>query len=351
MTLREGFTTGTCAAAGAWAATNALLGQPGAEAVGVTLPDGATVWVPVAFSRLCGDGAEAGVYKDAGDDPDITNCCLVRTRVDWQPEPVPDSQSDIRFAAGAGVGTVTKPGLQIPPGEPAINPVPRRMIRQAVRQLTERPVTVTISIDEGKALARKTFNPRLGIVGGLSVLGTSGRVRPFSHEAVAETIRASLRVTFASGVRRVACVPGHVGSRSVAARFAYPEEAIVEVSNVWDVTFQTLKDEARFDEILVAGHPGKLMKLAEGHWNTHSSHSPSAVPMVAACARELGIAVEEATTVEGIFSALPVDESKRLADGIASRIRETVNRAFGLSVRVALFDMKENLLGTAEVNG
>ena len=176
---------------------------------------------------------------------------------------------------------MTKPGLAIPPGEPAINPVPRRMIREAVREVTPRGVRVTISIPGGGELARKTFNPRIGIVGGLSILGTTGIVRPFSCSAIRETLRCTLNVAAAAGIRAPVFVPGHIGERAARAHFRVADEQIVEVGNEWGFVL----DEALgrpFSALLILGHPGKLAKLTAGDWDTHSGRSGSALPVVAA---------------------------------------------------------------------
>ena len=171
-------TTGTCAAAAAKAAATVLTGGAAPAEVEVQLPGGDTVRVPILFVERQGDstGITAAVRKDAGDDPDVTHGLTIRTSLCW------DDAADVRFIAGEGVGTVTKPGLQVPPGQPAINPVPRQMIAAAIRDVTARGVRVEISIPGGREIAAQTFNPRLGIEGGLSILGTVGIVRPYCAE-------------------------------------------------------------------------------------------------------------------------------------------------------------------------
>ena len=181
--LRNGYTTGTCAAAAAKAAVKVLCGGAAPETVEVVLADESRAVFSVLFARPSGDGCEAAVRKDAGDDPDVTDKASIIASVTFI------DGNEVLFAAGEGVGTVTKPGLSVPPGEPAINPTPRRMIRDAIREVTNRGVKVTISIPGGRELAARTFNPRLGIVGGLSVLGTYGRVRPFSASALRDSLK------------------------------------------------------------------------------------------------------------------------------------------------------------------
>ncbi|HEX7579219.1 MAG TPA: cobalt-precorrin-5B (C(1))-methyltransferase CbiD, partial [Thermoanaerobaculia bacterium] len=255
--LREGYTTGSCAAAAAKAALLLLAEDLATEEVEIPLPDGQRRRLPVDHVRGTDEGAEAAVRKDAGDDPDVTNGALITAAVVWI------EGNDVEFAAGEGVGTVTKPGLAVPPGKPAVNPVPQRMIREAVREVTFRGVRVTISIDGGRELAAKTFNPRLGIAGGLSILGTTGIVRPFSCSALRETLRCALRVAAATGIRAPVFVPGHIGERAARTHFRVTPEQVVEVGNEWGFAI----DEAArqpFAALLMVGHPGKLAKLTAG---------------------------------------------------------------------------------------
>ncbi len=275
----------------------------------------------MVIAYACGDAtcAEAAVKKDAGDDPDVTDGSLISASVTW------GHGEDVTFIAGEGVGTVTKPGLALPPGEPAINPVPRSMIRTAVREVTDGGVNVTISIPGGRELAEKTFNPRLGVVGGLSILGTSGIVRPFSGAALRDSLKCALSVAVACGVRNPLFVPGRIGERAAEKLFRFSPEQLVEVSNEWGF----MLDEAvgkDFDRLLIVGHPGKLAKLPAGHWDTHSSRSPSAVPYVANLAiRILGKAGTDASTVEGLFNDLSQEDRGRLAGVLAADIRTAVS--------------------------
>ena len=340
-TLRSGFTTGTCTTAAAKAAMMVMLGNERPTAVTVALPDGEEIFIPVACAELNSNGARAAVTKDAGDDPDITNGVTISVSLAWS------EGNNVCFVAGDGVGTVTKPGLSMLPGEPAINPVPRRMITDAIRSMTNRGVTVTISIPGGKELAKRTFNPRLGITGGLSIIGTTGRVRPFSCSAIRESIRSVIEVTAAGGITRPVIVPGHIGARSAQGLLRVREEEIIEVSNEWGFAVDVVK-EHDFAAILVLGHPGKLAKLAQGQWDTHSSRSPSALPYVANMARGLtGLGYMDIPTVEGILGALSEANRKVLGDELAANIGEAVEgRLEGkIPVAVVLVDMKGNLLG------
>lgn len=340
-TLRSGFTTGACATAAAKAAVMVMLGHEKPAAVTVALPDGEEIIIPVDCAEIKTNGARAAVTKDAGDDPDITNGVTISVTSSWS------EGEDVRFVAGEGVGTVTKPGLSILPGEPAVNPVPRRMITAAVRSLTDRGVTLTISIPGGKDLAVRTFNPRLGIEGGLSVIGTTGRVRPFSCSAIRESIRCVIEVAAAEGITRPVLVPGHIGARSARGLLHVREEEIIEVSNEWGFALDNVKGRT-FGAILVLGHPGKLAKLAQGQWDTHSSRSPSALPFVADMARaKTGLAYTDIPTVEGVFGALSPENKRLLGDELAFAVREAVSTRLQdiVTIAVVLVDMKGNLLG------
>jgi cobalt-precorrin-5B (C1)-methyltransferase len=309
--------------------------------VQVSLPDGTRVALPLLDASSNGVRARATVKKFAGDDPDVTDGCLVIAEVSWA------DGNDVGIIAGEGVGTVTKPGLALSPGEPAINPVPRRMISQAVREVTDKGLRVVISIPGGRELAEKTFNPRLGIEGGLSILGTSGIVRPFSAQALKDALKVSLDVAAACNVRHPVFVPGRIGEKAALKHFRMTSEQLIEVSNEWGF----ILDEAAkydFDRLLVLGHPGKLAKLPAGYWDTHSSRSSSAVPSVLALAAEvLGSDPEESRTVEGIFSSLEPQDRRKLAEACAARIEEAVFTRIEkrFLVAVVLVDLRGDILG------
>ncbi len=341
--LREGYTTGSCAAAAAKAALLLLAEGRTAESVEIPLPGGQRRRLSVDHVRRTIEGAEAAVRKDAGDDPDVTSGTLIKTCVAWT------EGSDVEFAAGDGVGRVTKPGLAVPPGEPAVNPGPRRMIREAVREVTPRGVLVTISIDGGLELAAKTFNPRLGVTGGLSILGTTGIVRPFSCSALRESLRCALNVTAAVGIRAPVFVPGHIGERAARAHFRVAPEQIVEVGNEWGFA---LDEAARhpFSGLLALGHPGKLVKLTAGGWDTHSGRSESALPIVAQMhAALLGLPAAEAPTVEGIFTALDAEKRRRLGDSLAAAVKEAIEVRTGrrFAIAAVLISLGGRILGSS----
>jgi len=336
-----GYTTGTCAAAAAKAALLSLMGKeiPKGE-VEIPFPDGGRVSLPIVYARRRGNGAEAAVVKDAGDDPDITDGAAVVASVEWV------EVEEIVFAAGDGVGVVTKPGLSIAPGEPAINPGPRRMIRAALREVTPRAVQVTISIPGGRELAKKTFNPRLGIEGGLSILGTTGRVRPFSCKALRCSLECALGVAQACGVLYPVLVPGHIGEQAARRHLTTTPEQVIEVGNEWGFVLERLPGYD-FRKVLLLGHAGKLAKLADRQWDTHSSRSGSPVASVARFGvAALGRILPESPTTEGIFAALAEEERRRLGEAVAAGTARAVSdkMAGRLEVAVALIDLKGTLL-------
>lgn len=260
--LREGFTTGSCAAAAALACCMRLRDGHCPEQVCIVVPEGRK-YIPTIIAHS--DGS-CGVIKDSGDDPDITQGMEIIAKVD-----LAEGDGEIRFCAGEGVGTVTEDGLKIPKGEAAVNPVPRGMIEQAVRSVFfRRGATVTVSIPGGREIAKKTFNPRLGIVNGLSILGTSGIVRPMSEEALKESLRIELEMRTHQGAQTVAFTFGNQGEE--AMRGIYPELPIVQVSNYIGFMLDSAL-ELGIRRLIIGGHPGKLAKLAAGVMQTHSKYA------------------------------------------------------------------------------
>jgi cobalt-precorrin-5B (C1)-methyltransferase len=324
------------------AAVKILLGENNVRSGFVILPDGEQVVLPLAFFDRNDDSAEAAVIKNAGDDPDDTNGALVKVKVAWREEP------GVGFVAGPGVGTVTKPGLSAPVGEAAVNPVPRRMIVDVIRKLTDRGVTVTISIPGGEELAKKTFNPKLGIAGGLSILGTSGRVVPYSSPAVVESLCCALRVAAAEGVTFPIFAPGNIGDRAARRHFRFDEDALIKVANEWEALLEEATHH-NFEGLLAVGHPGKLVKLIDGHFQTHSKQSPSALPILQRIARDLSMAhAEDVPTVEGYFAALSSEQRTSLANRAATLIQSAMaTKLRGLIPAVALIDMNGDLFGAA----
>lgn len=297
--LRYGRTTGTCATAAAMAALNWLLGRPSVLSV-VRLPDERFLPVPVSGVQATPEGAEAWVIKDGGDDPDVTHGLAVVATVSL------GKGAGVRIEGGTGVGIVTRPGLPVLPGEPAINPGPREMIRKALTELLPAGLgaTVRISIPGGEEVARRTFNPRLGIEGGLSVLGTRGVVVPMSEEALVETLRSELSVKRKTGRESLCLVPGNYGE-AVACSLRVPVGAIIKMSNFFGQAMEMV-EELKFRELLVVGQVGKMIKVAGGSLHTHSKYSDGRLETLAALCAAAGAPVE---AVRDLLSRNTADEA------------------------------------------
>ena len=268
--LRRGWTTGACATAATRAALLGLWGQARPDEVQITLPRAETPVFAISHWNQGEGWCEAGIIKDAGDDPDVTHGALVIARVS-------PSDSGVRFKAGQGVGQVTMPGLPIPPGEPAINPVPREMMKGVVHDLAQElgqvgNVTIEISIPNGAELARQTWNPRLGVKGGLSVLGTTGIVRPFSCAAWIASIHRGIDVACAQGLPHVAGCTGATSEKTVQALYDLPDHAMLDMG---DFAGGLLKYLAKhpLPRITIGGGIGKMTKLAQGARDLHSGRS------------------------------------------------------------------------------
>lgn len=278
--LRTGFTTGTAAAAAVKAALGMMLdGGPPPGAVDIRLLNGESLAIPIDACQCTGDRAICSVIKDAGDDPDVTHRARIGARVRMDPaaDGCPEPERVV-ITGGEGVGRVTKPGLEIPPGEPAINPGPRRMIRQAVADVLagraiEGVVTAEIFVPEGERLAEKTLNARLGIVGGLSILGTTGRVKPLSHDAYIATIRSAMNVARATGNDRVVLTTGRRSERFAQRLWPnLPEEAFIQIGDYFRISCAHAA-RTGFSGITLAVFFGKAVKMAQGVPHTHAAKS------------------------------------------------------------------------------
>ncbi|MCS0635090.1 cobalt-precorrin-5B (C(1))-methyltransferase [Streptomyces sp. LP05-1] len=294
--LRPGWTTGACATAAATAAYTALLTGDFPDPVTITLPKGQTPAFALAVEELAAGRATAGVVKDAGDDPDVTHGALVRATVRLLPP-----GSGVVFRAGPGVGTVTRPGLPLEVGEPAINPVPRRMMTDQVAEAAARhggrgDVEITVSIDHGEEIARSTWNPRLGILGGLSVLGTTGIVVPYSCSAWIDSIRRGVDVARAAGRTHVAGCTGSTSERTVAELYGLPEDALLDMGDFAGAVLKYVRRHP-VERLTVCGGFAKLSKLAAGHLDLHSARSQVDKGFLAELARTGGAGEELAGQV------------------------------------------------------
>jgi len=284
--LRSGYTTGSCATATCLAAARLLLDGQVNDAVEIVLPKGKRVQMRLEFCRPFDSGAEAGTIKDAGDDPDVTHGALVYSRVRLSEQP------GVRFIAGPGVGTVTRPGLVLNVGEPAINPVPRRMISEHLLGLADDlsydgGFDVTVCVEGGESLALKTMNPRLGILGGLSILGTSGIVRPFSCAAYIASIHQGIDVAKTNGYLHIAACTGNASEDTMRKVYNLPEIALIEMGDFVGAVLKHLR-KVPVAKLSICGGFGKISKLAAGHMDLHSRHSSIDLPQLAEWAAAVG---------------------------------------------------------------
>lgn len=311
--MRRGWTTGACATAAVKAALLAHWAGEAPASVTITLPRGETPSFRVAELEV-GDGwAEAGIVKDAGDDPDVTHGCLVLARV-------APSAGGITFHAGEGVGTVTRPGLPLAPGEPAINPVPRQMMRDVVTELAAAcgrapDIAITISVPGGEVLASRTWNPRLGIVGGISILGTTGIVRPYSCAAWIASIHRGIDVARAAGLEHIAGCTGATSETAVRALHKLPEPALIDMGDFVGGMLKYLRRHP-VPRVTIGGGIGKMAKLAQGAADLHSSRSQVDTASLRdwAAAAGLGDIGQPATALEALERAGP-----GLAEVVATR--------------------------------
>ena len=284
-TMRCGYTTGSCAAGAAKAATAMLLtGQP-VDRVTLDTPKGIRLALEILNAERGEGFARCAVQKDSGDDPDITNGILVYATAE-------KTDVGIIIDGGEGVGRVTREGLDQPVGAAAINSTPRRMIREAVEDICTQNsygggIKITISIPDGVALAKKTFNPRIGIVGGISVIGTTGIVEPMSNAALVDTIRLELSVLSASGAKGVLLCPGNYGETFARETLGLDMRRQVSVSNFIGDGIEAAVSYG-FERILLVGHIGKLVKLGIGLYNTHSAYGDGRMETLIACALQCG---------------------------------------------------------------
>ena len=403
--MKSGFTTGTCAAAAAMAAAQALAGGGKREYVSLMTPGGREAAFEVLWQPECGEKAGGGqdgfwpgsespekqicmVRKDSGDDPDVTNGTLIGAAVSFgenvqraeeSGEELPGIYSDhsqspsVYLTGGIGVGRVTKKGLKCPVGYPAINPVPRQMIAEAARTALwnlgcERPVYIEIFIPSGRELALKTFNPRLGIEGGISVLGTTGIVNPMSEQALIETIRLDIRVQAAENRTLLAVAPGNYGEAFLREEMGLSMDAFVKCSNFVGETFSMLREEG-VRQALFAGHLGKLIKVAGGVMNTHSKYGDRRMEILADCLAETWNSEEKRSgrfalnrrreeVIGQILSMNTTDQAAEFlsAQGlltsvmktVTGRIKSVLESRFQIETEVIVFSGSAGILGMTE---
>lgn len=352
--MREGFTTGACATAAALAATRALLRQAPVAEVTIHLPVGRDARFTMAACEFGPESARAMVVKDAGDDPDVTHGAEIVASVSWRPE------LGIELAGGPGVGMVTRPGLGLAVGGPAINPVPRRMLTEhvsaeAADHLSARGLRVEISVPRGAEMAKKTLNGRLGIVGGISILGTTGIVRPWSTAAWRASVLQAIDVAVANGQRHLVLATGGRTERySMRLLPELPELAFVEMGEFTGSALQRCV-QLGVDRATLAGMVGKFSKLALGHFMTHVAGNQVDLVFLATVAAECGASESVQVEIRGANTARHFQEIA-LAHGLAGvfdrlcalvRERSLVLVEEKMAIDCLLFDAEGTVLGTA----
>lgn len=326
--LRRGWTTGACATAATKAALTALLTGDFPDPVTITLPKGEQPSFALAREHLFEDAAQATIIKDAGDDPDVTHGAMITAHVRRAPP-----KSGVRFHAGDGVGTVTKAGLPIAPGNAAINPVPRQMMTEVVHALcaahgTAPDIDITISVEGGAALAEKTWNPRLGIVGGLSILGTTGVVHPFSCAAWIHSIHRGIDVARASNLPHVLGSTGSTSEDAAQQFYDLPEIALLDMGDFAGGLLKYLRAHP-VPKLTIAGGFAKITKLAQGALDLHSGRSQVDLDFLQAIARQAGLSEAVCATIPNANTAQEVltlaqQNTVDLANPIALQALETV---------------------------
>ena len=350
--MRTGYTTGSCAAAAAKAAVCMLLSGEVIQQVRLMTPKGVELDLEVEQIERRQHGVRCAVRKDSGDDPDVTNGIYVYAEVRKEPEP------GIYLDGGEGIGRITKKGLEQPVGAAAINRVPRQMILEAVKEQSIRygyqgGLSVIISAPEGKKLAAKTFNPRLGIENGISILGTSGIVEPMSEKALTDTIFLEMKMLKENGIDRCCVVPGNYGRDFLAEQLGVDTDQAVKCSNYIGETIDAAVN-LEMRSLLLIGHIGKLIKVAAGVMNTHSRQADCRMEVLAAYAAAEGASAE---CVQAILSCITTTEAldllkeKGILSGVMERVMERIDfhlrhRAGGsLQVEAIVFSTEDGILG------
>ena len=360
--LKGGYTTGACLAAGAKAGAMIMQGEDPGDRVDIVALDGTPVQIPIASVELLAHGVKVEIIKDAGDDPDITNGTSVFITFSFltqeQLQPVYGQSilyQQILFEAGQGIGHATKPGLSLAVGEPDINPGPRQLVYNSIKDIIgDKACLVRVDIPAGTELATKTLNPVLGIEGGISVIGTTGVLRPMSEEAFKNSLVPQIEVAKAAGFTTQIFVPGKIGER-IATSWGLPTEAMVQTSNFIGFMLEAGADHG-LERILLFGHIGKLAKVAAGVFHTHNRVGDARLEVLAAYSAAQGMPAEgvqrilQAVTTE---EALPVIEEYGLQSVyqvIAARASYRAERLLfnRLQVGTVLVTLQGKLLGMDE---
>ncbi len=346
--LQAGYTTGTCAQAAAKAAALYLFTGKKQDFIEVEIPAGKLLKIKIKSLEKYNDYAECSVIKESGDDPDVTNGIEIKAAVY-------KGYDELIIDGGKGIGRVTKPGLKVPVGEAAINPVPRKMIVYEMEKICldfcyDKSFKVIISAEEGTEAAKKTFNEKLGIIGGISILGTTGIVEPMSEKALIDTIYLEIDSQMEQGRQNILLTPGNYGRNAALEKFGIDIEKGIKISNYIGDTLDYLLYKQP-ERVLIIGHAGKLSKVAGGIMNTHSSYADCRHEIFAAYAALCGA---EKSVIKEIFDAVSTDEidyiliknnlHEKVWEIIINNIMENINRRLQNTIRceVMVFTNKEN---------
>jgi cobalt-precorrin-5B (C1)-methyltransferase len=354
--LRNGYTTGACSAAAAKAGLAALLGAEGEEVV-IPFPDGSRHGFMIDSCKIREQAgkkqATASVIKDAGDDPDVTNGALITATVIEGHEQMPDKDCvrlrNIMLCRGEGVGLVTKPGLAVAPGEPAINPVPRAMIVEALEELSDSEITVIISIADGRRLAEKTLNQRLGIIDGLSILGTTGIVRPVSADAWTATIATSMDVAKEAGLEEIVLSTGRTSEKGIQSQLDLPVEAFAMMGDYLEFSLKQAK-KTGFQKIHLAAMWAKLIKTALQIPQTHVRNGPLEMRQAAELLASLGASpplqekLRKANTAREMLNHIFESEEHSLIEAVCRKAQEYGRKTATVEVDVWLIDNQARII-------
>lgn len=346
--LKFGYTTGSCATAAAAAAAEMMFTRKPIDGVSITLPNGSEVYFLLEDTVLKNDAVYCSVIKNAGDDPDVTDGAKIGCKLML-------TDSDIVVTGSRGVGIVTKKGLQCEVGEYAINPVPKKMIAKNVERVLKRNnysggVLIEISVENGEELAKKTYNPRLGIVGGISILGTTGIVEPMSEQALIDTIKILIDKSYAQNSERILISPGNYGEDYCKNILGLDINKAVKISNYIGEALDYIRYKG-FKEILLVGHFGKLIKLAAGVMNTHSSYADCRMEIIAAHAAMFGLDKEKIVKIMNCITtdeALEILKREDIYDAVMKSILNKIlkNAEFRLKGEVNFNIIMFNTAGT-----
>ncbi|MEM1377467.1 MAG: cobalt-precorrin-5B (C(1))-methyltransferase [Pseudomonadota bacterium] len=356
--LRRGWTTGACATAATKAALIRLLEGTFPDPVTITLPKGETPAFALAYEKAEDGYAEVGIIKDAGDDPDVTHGAMVISRVSANAR-----GAGVQFHGGDGVGMVTKAGLPIPPGEPAINPVPRAMMTGVVEAICDNhniapDFDITISVPGGRRIAEKTWNPRLGIVGGISILGTTGVVHPFSCAAWIHSIHRGVDVVRAAGLEHALAATGSTSEAAAQSVYELPDIALIDLGDFAGGLLKYVRAHP-IPKLTIAGGFAKLTKLAQGHLDLHSARSQVDMEFLARHAATEGLnqsasqAIQSANTAKEALE-IAQDNSIDLPTSISRKALESsleVVRGNGTKIEIMIVDRSGNILTQTGFHG